>query len=277
MALKARRLARGFGLGTVAVALGVYLALAGSIYAQQRSLLFRPDPTRIAPAAAGLPQAREIEIGRDGEPRVIAWWIPPADASRPVVLYLHGNGGNLSRRASRFRQMTASGAGLLAVSWRGYGGSGGAPSEAGFRADAAAAMDRLAADGVQPSRIVVFGESLGTGVAVMLAAEHPVRALVLDSPYESIAAIAAERYWWLPVNLLIRDPFRAIDAAPRVKAPALAVACTEDWLTPHEGAERLVAALGGPKRLVTIERRCHIPGMAGAGGAIMALIETGRL
>jgi hypothetical protein len=130
---------------------------------------------------------------------------------------------------------------------------------------------------VVPERLVIFGESLGAGVAVMKAAELPVRALILDSPYESIAAIAAERYWWLPVNLLIRDPFRAIDAAPRVTAPVLATACTSDWLTPYGGAERLLAAFRSPKRLITFDRRCHIPAFAGASEAVMALIESGKL
>jgi uncharacterized protein len=263
--------------GALGLALLAYLALAGTIYAQQRAILFRPDTARVAPASAGLGNLDEITLDAAGAPRLIAWEARPADASRPVVLYLHGNGGNLARRSSRFRQLTANGAGLLAVSWRGYGGSEGKPSEAGFREDARAAVARLKAQDVGPERLVIFGESLGSGVAIMLAAEMPVRALILDSPYESIASIAAERYWWLPVNLLIRDPFRAIEAAPRVTAPVLAAACTDDWLTPYAGAQRLMEAFRGPKRLITFDRRCHIPGMAGAGEAIMALIDSGRL
>ncbi len=267
-----KRLAFGAAGGLAAV----YLAFGAFLYMQQRNILFRPDATRVAPARAGLPQAQEIDLNNTGAPRLLAWWIEPSDGG-PVVLYLHGNGSNLARRTNRFRQLTANGAGLLALSWRGYGGSEGEPSEAGFREDAAAALAFLEARGIAQARIVIFGESLGSGIAVMKAAERPVRALVLDSPYDSIAAIAAERYWWLPVDLLIRDPFHAVAAAPRVRAPVLALACTDDWLTPHDGARRLVDALGGPKRLITFDRRCHIPGMAGAGEAIMRLIESGRL
>jgi uncharacterized protein len=251
-----------------------YAGAAAALYAQQRSLLFRPNPERVAPASAGLPQAEEINLNEAGQPRLIAWRVAPADASKPVILYLHGNASNLARRTSRFQQLTRNGAGLLAVSWRGYGGSEGEPSEEGFRTDAAAAVAHLGRRGIGPERIVVFGESLGSGIAVMLGAELPVKALILDSPYDSIAAIAAQRYWWLPVNLLMRDPFRAIEAAPRVKAPVLALACTDDWLTPYEGAQRLLQVLGGPQRLITFDRRCHIPGMAGAGDAIMAFIAN---
>jgi uncharacterized protein len=264
------------GLAGLAVIAGLaYLAIAALLYFQQRSLLFRPDATRVTPAEAGIPRAAEAAFAAPGGPDVIAWRVPPRDDTQPVVLYLHGNARNLGRRADRFQRLTADGAGLFALSWRGYGGSGGEPSEAGFRADATAALDLLAREGVGPERIVIFGESLGTGVAVMLAAARPVRGLVLDSPYESIAAIAATSYWWLPVNLLIRDPFRAIDAAPRVTSPALALACTEDWLTPYAGAQRLVAALAGPKRLVTVQRRCHIPGFMAGGSAIMRFIGSG--
>jgi uncharacterized protein len=264
-------------LAIVAIAAAAYLGFAGLIYTQQRNILFRPDPTRSSPAAAGLPTATETVFAAPDGPDVIAWRVPPRDATKPVVLYLHGNARSLARRADRLQRLTADGAGLFALSWRGYGGSGGAPSEAGFRADATAAMDLLAREGIGPERIVIFGESLGTGVAVMLAAERPVRALILDSPYESIAAIGAELYWWLPVNLLIRDPFRAIDAAPHVKAPVLAFACTDDWLTPYAGAQRLMAAFPGMKRLITVERRCHIPGFAAGGEAIMRLLRTGNL
>jgi uncharacterized protein len=266
---------RVFRLGLAGIASLVlisYLGLGGLIYAQQRTLLFRPDPERVTPAAAGIPQAEEMTLSAPGGPPVVVWRVPPRDATKPVVLYLHGNARNLARRGDRFQRLTSEGAGLLALSWRGYGGSGGEPSETAFRLDGMAALDLLAQEGIGPERVIIFGESLGAGVAVMLAAQRPVRGLILDSPYESIAAIASSRYWWLPVNLLISDPFRAIDYAPAVKAPVLALACTDDWLTPHDGAVRLLAAFPGSKRLITVNSRCHIPGFAGDGGAIMRFV-----
>jgi uncharacterized protein len=269
-------LKRGVAFVVLLAVIG-YVGFAGVLYANQRSLLFRPDPARVAPADVGLPQATEITFAAPGGPDVIAWRIPPRDAAQPVVVYLHGNARNLGRRADRFRRLTEGGAGLFALSWRGYGGSGGEPGEAGFRADASAALELLIREGIAPARIVIFGESLGSGIAVMMAAERGVRGVVLDSPYDSVAAIASAIYWWLPVNLLMRDPLRAIDAAPRVTSPVLALACTDDWLTPYDGVIRLMAAFTGPKRLVTVDRRCHIPGFAADGEGIMRLIATGRL
>ncbi|MGL4240965.1 MAG: alpha/beta hydrolase, partial [Beijerinckiaceae bacterium] len=176
------RLLRWLTSGVLGLALLGYLALAGTIYAQQRTILFRPDAARVTPASAGLPNIAEVSLRTSSGEELIAWEAKAADAARPVVLYLHGNGGNLARRSARFRQLTANGSGLLAISWRGYGGSSGSPSEAAFREDARTAITHLAGQGVRPERIVIFGESLGSGVAVMKAAEFPVRALVLDSP-----------------------------------------------------------------------------------------------
>ena len=184
-----------------------YLGLAGALYAKQQSLLFRPDTTRVDPASVGLARVREVTLNAPDQPRLLGWHTAPADALRPVFLYLHGNAASLARRASRFEFLTRDGAGLLALSWRGYGGSEGEPGETGFHADVAMALAFLKREGVEPERIILFGESLGSGIAVMTAARTPVKGLILDSPYLSIAEIAAGRYWWLPVSLLLSHPF----------------------------------------------------------------------
>jgi uncharacterized protein len=150
-------------LGALGLALAGYIALAGVLYSQQRLLLFRPDPTRVAPASMGFAEAREVELNAKGAPRLIAWHVPAADPARPVYLYLHGNGSNLARRAQRFRTLTRDGHGLLALSWRGYGGSEGTPSEAGFHEDVAAALAFLRREGIGPEHVILYGESLGTG------------------------------------------------------------------------------------------------------------------
>jgi uncharacterized protein len=257
-------------VSAAALALLAYAGIAGALYAQQRSILFRPDPTRVDPATAGFPKAREVNLGAPGTPTLIAWHVDVADPTKPFFLYLHGNAANIARRAARFEFLTRDGSGLLALSWRGYGGSEGMPSEAGFHEDVEKALAYLKEQGIGPERIVLFGESLGSGMAVMTAARTPVKALILDSPYLSIAAIAAERFWWLPVGLLIRDPFRADLAAPQVRAPVFAIHCTGDWVTPYEGGKQLLAKLAGPTRLVTVDRRCHVPSFSTYGAEQIA-------
>src|SRR5262249_52889660 len=151
------------------------------------------------PAVAGLPEAQEVVLDTaDGE-RVIVWHVPPR-ADKPVVLYFHGNGGSLRGRVDRFRALTADGTGLVALSYRGYGGPGGTPTETGLINDALAAYAFTRAR-YPAERIVLWGESLGTGVAVALAAQQPVGHLILQSPFTSAADVGAHRYWFVPVGL----------------------------------------------------------------------------
>jgi hypothetical protein len=260
--------------GLRSLLVGVALAYAGlcaAMFVLQRSLQYRPDTQAMQPAAAGLPQvAQQTLATADGE-RIVVWWSAPRDARQPVYVYLHGNGGNLHARARRFERLIAPGAGLMAVSWRGYGGSSGAPSEAGLLADARTAYAE-AARRAPGTPIVVYGESLGSTVAVLLAAEVRPAALVLDSSFESALAVAQDAYPWLPVRWLLRDTLRADLAAPRVAAPVLQVHCRDDPVTPLAFAQRLHALLPGRQPLVLVESRCHVPSLPQYEDALRAFV-----
>jgi hypothetical protein len=239
----------------LAVAL-VYGGFVAVMYAAQRSLMYFPDRTRTPPAAAGLPQAEEVVLHTaDGE-NVIVWHVPP-DEGRPVVLYFHGNGGALNLRADRFRRLVSDGTGLVAVSYRGYGGSSGSPSEAGILRDAEAAY-AFAVARYRPERIAVWGESLGTAVAIALAAEHPVGRVILESPFTSAADIGAAAYPFLPVRLLIKDAFRSDLRIGKVTAPVLVLHGTHDRVVPIAYGERLFAMIRAPKRFVRLEQAGHV-------------------
>ena len=252
-----RWLNRGLAGVFVVAALG-YVALGAYVYAVQRSMLFVPDTRDVSGDVARFPGAEAVKLTTSDGETLNAWYKPPRGARNPVYLYLHGNGANLTRRAGRFRQMTDDGAGMLAVSWRGYGGSTGTPSETGLRLDGLAGH-AFVAERVAPSRIILFGESLGTGVAVGVAATQPAALLVLDSPYASIADLGAMRFPWLPVTLLSRDPFWSIRAAPQVRIPVIAQHCTSDWLIPLSESRRLMAAFPAAPDFSVIEGRCHVP------------------
>jgi uncharacterized protein len=233
-----------------------YAAAVVLLYAFQRDLLyFNRRTAHTAPAAVGLPAAEEVVLATaDGE-RVIAWHIPPR-GDRPVVLLFHGAGDVLARRAGRFHTLTADGTGLVALSYRGYGGSSGRPSEHGVLLDAAAAYV-FAAARYAPERIVVWGISLGTGPAVVIAAERPVGKLVLEAPYTSTVDIAASFMPIVPVRTLMKDQFRSDERIGQVTAPLLVLHGERDRTIAIRFGERLFALAREPKRLVRFPNGGH--------------------
>ena len=234
---------------TVILLAAVYLAGLVVLYVRQREVLF-PIPTteRTSPAAADCPEAEEhVLTTSDGE-KVIVWHVP-AKPGRPVILYFPGNGDFLAGRVSRFKAMTADGTGLVALSYRGYAGSSGAPSEQGLLRDAAAAYAFTTARyGAQ--RIVAWGFSLGTGVAVALASDHAIGKLILEAPYTSTVDIAALAFRYVPVRLLMRDQFRSDDRIARVTVPLLVMHGTNDLAISILFGERLFALAHEPKQFV---------------------------
>jgi len=233
----------------VIIAALVYLGGLAVLYFKQREMLFPIPPVgRTAPAAAGLPEAEEhVLTTADGE-KVIVWHVP-AKPGHPVILFFPGNGDLLAGRVSRFKAMTSDGTGLVALSYRGYAGSSGAPSEQGLLTDAAAAygftIERYAA-----GRIVVWGFSLGSGVAVAVASEHPIGRLILEAPYTSTADVAASLFRFVPVSLLMRDQFHSDRRIGRVTVPLLIMHGDNDPAINISFGERLFALAHEPKQFV---------------------------
>lgn len=243
--------------GLIAASVVAYALIIAGIAFFQRALLYFPDTRHLTPAEAGLPQAQEKAVRTEDGETLVAWWIAPRREDALVYLYFNGNGGNLAGRAQRFRELTREGSGLMVIDYRGYGGSTGSPSETGLHRDAAAAYADLTRS-IEPSRIVLFGESLGSGVALKLAANASVRAIVLDSAYYSVLERATEIYWWLPVRLLLIDTFRSDLWISDVKAPVLILHGGRDDLTPPEGAERLSRLARVPTKFRRYSEAGHV-------------------
>ena len=238
------------------VAAAGYGALLALMYVFQRSLMYFPDNKRTPPALAGLPQAEEVVlVSSDGE-KLIAWHVPPR-AGKKLVIYFQGNAGGLDLRAERFGRLTADGTGLLALCYRGYGGSTGSPSEAGLIRDAFAAYD-FAIARHPAAGIVLWGESLGTGVAVALAAERDVGGVILDAPFSSIADVGAAAYPFAPVRWLIKDSFHSDRRIARLRAPLLIRHGEGDAVVPIRFGERLFALANEPKRFERFAGEGHV-------------------
>jgi fermentation-respiration switch protein FrsA (DUF1100 family) len=234
----------------------VYVGGVALLFFKQRSMLFPiPRTVRTAPAAAGFDAAEEhLLTTPDGE-KVIVWHVP-AKPGHPVILHFPGNGDFLAGLVDRFRDITSDGTGLVALSYRGYAGSSGQPSEQGLLQDAAAAyaftLARYSAD-----RIVLWGFSLGTGVAVALAAQQPVGKMILEAPYTSITDVASAALPLLPARWLIRDSFHSDQRIARVTVPLLFMHGARDSTISIDLGERLFALAREPKQFMRFPEGGH--------------------
>jgi fermentation-respiration switch protein FrsA (DUF1100 family) len=219
------------------------------IWAQQRRLIYFPSPGPV-PHVAG---ARDVVLETEDGIRLGAWYFP---AGRSAVLVCNGNGGERSMRAPLAAALNRLGHSVLLFDYRGYGGNPGHPTESGLAADASAAKAWLDAE-ADVDRIAYFGESLGAAVAIGLAVQRPPAALVLRSPFTSLADVAAVHYPWLPARRLLLDRYPSIDRIASVSAPLLVIAGDRDEIVPESLSRRLYDAAGEPKRYVVIRGAGH--------------------
>lgn len=235
-----------------------YVAFTGLLFVMQRKLQYFPDPRLVAPAAVGLSGFTSVSIETPDGERLVAWLAPARDGF-PTIVYFQGNGAGLAARSDRFRLFNWAGYGVFALGYRGYSGSTGAPTEAGLMADGAAAVDYLAGIGIPPGRLVYYGESLGSGVAVPLAASERTRpaAVILEAPFTSAADVAKRRYWYVPVGLLMKDQFRSMDHIASLTAPLFIVHGDADAVVPLAQGQALFAAAGEPKELMVVRGGDH--------------------
>jgi pimeloyl-ACP methyl ester carboxylesterase len=225
-------------------------------YFGNRTLMYFPDPVRVSPSDAGLHGVEEVEIDAGNGVILVAWHAPAKDG-KPTILYFHGNGANAANRASRIETMRQDGFGVFYLNNRGYGGSGGKPTEEDNVADAIAAYDRLRKLGVPEEKIVAYGESLGSGQAVRLAAERPLAAVVLEAPLTSTVDVARASYFWLPLGLLIADKYHNERNIRFVKAPVLILHGKRDAVIPAEMGLRVYRAANEPKRIELFPDATH--------------------
>jgi uncharacterized protein len=242
---------------SLASIVAIYLLTVVGMTIFQRRLQYFPDRRLVDPAQAGMNGVEDLRLTTNDGETLVAWYVPAKD-EHPLILYFHGNGGAVVDRIPRFRALTASGYGLLAISYRGYGGSTGSPSQKGLMEDGETAYLEARARGYDGDRIVLMGESLGTGVAIALAATHQAAALVLDSPYSSAVEVAAAHYPIFPVKWLMFDRFRSDLAIGDVHVPVLVVHGDEDDVVPIRLARRLFELAKEPKTFMQVSGGKHL-------------------
>lgn len=253
------------------------LALAGLLlllWAGQRRLLYLPSGPVLPPAAVGLPDAQSLDV-RTADGLTLRAWFVPAGRPDPVatIIVFNGNAGNRGDRAPLAWALAREGFATVLVDYRGYGGNPGRPTEERLIADAVALREVVVArPDVDAARLIYFGESLGSGVAVALAVAHPPAALVLRSPFTSIADVAAHHYWFLPARRLVWDRFDSYACRGAVRAPTLFVAGDNDGVVPYAQTRRLFEAWPEPKSLVTLPGADHNDFELVAGPEVVAAV-----
>jgi fermentation-respiration switch protein FrsA (DUF1100 family) len=243
-----------YAIAAASAAAGVYLLLAILLFLMQRRLLYRPYSLRISPIRAGLPlRVTENEFNSFDGTKLICWDLPAAPG-QPTLLYFHGNGGGLAERRDSFLRCASAGIGLFMMSYRGYSGSTGSPNEKAIIADALTVFDTL-----QRSRgpIVLYGESLGSGVAVQVAAQRMPRAVILEAPYTSITDVAQSLYRILPVRPFLLDRFESVKYIGKLRAPLLVIHGDRDGTIPVRLGKSLFEAAPEPKTLAILPGAGH--------------------
>ena len=234
----------------------LYVVVVLAAYAFQRKLQYFPSSQRISPIQARLAHVQELEIVTPDGVKLIAWYAPAAD-NNPTILYFHGNGAGLIDRAERMEKYQALGIGFFIAAYRSYAGSGGSPGETALVADSRLAYEHLLKQGINPDKIVVFGESLGTAVATQLAASVEVAAVILESPFTSAANVGALRYPFLPVHYLMKDQYLSEQYIGKVTAPVLVVHGGQDQIVPLIMGRKMFELANEPKQFVLLPEAGH--------------------
>ncbi len=242
------------------VLIGLLVLVAAAVFMWapklERALMYAPDPSYTTPAQISLTgfSERILETG-DGEKLVM--WYAPAQPGQPTLLYVHGNAGTLADRSERLASYQAVGRGILIMSYRGYSGSTGSPSEKGNVADAVLAYDTLLGWGIESKDVIVYGESIGTGIAVQVAAQRDVSGIILDAPYTSIVDVAELCYPFLPARLMMRDRYETLKHLDEVTAPLLVIHGEQDEVIPVEMGRRVAGHAEDRSHIETFPQAGH--------------------
>jgi hypothetical protein len=263
------RLLLNISILTVAVYCGLVLLL----YLFQRNLLYHPSTKNSKPADYGISEMSLVEIITSDGLKLDAWF-KEAEEGKKTILYLHGNAGHLGHRSIKVKKYLDAGFGLLLLGYRGYGGNSGKPSEKKLYIDGRAALHFLIKYQVPLSKTIIYGESLGTGVAVEIARNLQINCLVLEAPFSSMTDVATHHFFYLPTRFLLKDHYNSIGKINEIIAPIFFVHGEMDTVVPWEFGKRLYDAAPQPKELLLIENANHNNLYEfGASNAIIKFIE----
>ncbi len=224
------------------------------IYLLQRQLIYFPLQKTPMLINYGATDMQTIVLKTTDQVALTSWY-KPALAGQPTLLFLHGNAGHIGYRMPLVREFIKAGMGVFLLEYRGYGGNKGKPTEQGFYEDARTALRFLLQQGLSTQQIVLYGESLGTGVATQLGIEHPFCAVVLQSPFTSLTSLARYHYPWL--FLKPWDRYDSLSRITKLHAPLLVLHGKRDQIVPYEEGVTLFNQAVEPKKMLTFDLKNH--------------------
>lgn len=238
--------------------LAVYVIILLVVYFMQRSLQYFPDKNYPGePAENGVPAMQVVELATEDGLTLNAWFAPPVKRDGKIVVYYHGNAGHIGHRAAKVQHFIDKGIGVLLIDYRGFGGNYGKPTEEGLYHDGRAALRFLEGKEYAASQFVLYGESIGSGVATQMAYEIQPRYLILEAPFSSAADVAKKKYFFLPVDFLMKDRYDNAEKIGDIKTSLLVVHGDEDGVIPIELGKKLFERAQHPKEFITINGGHH--------------------
>ncbi|MGD9639274.1 MAG: alpha/beta hydrolase [Alphaproteobacteria bacterium] len=240
----------------------LYLMFLLLVYFIQRFLLYYPDQNSPSPEKLGVNGFQKVVYNTSDNLKLFGWYKTPQKQkngeSMPTIIFFHGNADKAAYGAVKLYPLVVRGFGLLLVEYRGYSGNEGKPTEDGLIEDARTALAFLIKQDCKLNDVIIYGHSLGSGVATALAAENNTSALILESPYSSILSVAKDKFWFLPVKLMLKDTYRSDLRIKKVKSPLLIIHGQKDNLISIKEGERLFELANMPKEMVKIPNGQHM-------------------
>jgi len=235
----------------------LYIVLLILFVVFQRSFSYFPGNTAFVPAEWDLNELHSLPVTTSDGLSLNSWYRPQIDFPGLTIVYFQGNASHFGVRNEKIRPWLNAGYGVLLVGYRGYNGNPGKPTEEGFYKDALAALDRISMNASTAQKLVFYGESLGTGIAMQMATEYNPSAIILEAPFTSFPDVGAYHYPWLPVRLLLRDQYKSLEKIVKVHAPLLLIHGEADNVVPVALGKKLFKAANEPKKAVYIPLAGH--------------------
>ena len=238
-------------------AIVIYLILLTLIYINQRKLLYLPSENNYLDDPINFTY-NEFFIEVDKDVKIKSWLIEKDLKKYKTILFLHGNAGNLFNRSYKLNRLNELNLNVLIISWRSFSGNPGKPNETNLYGDAKKAVKWLNERGVETKNIILYGESLGTGVAVEIGQTNKFNSIILESPYTSMIKAAKIYYPYLPVKFLLKDKYDSEKKIKNIKTPILIMHGKKDNIVPFYMGKKLFETANEPKKFLQIEEDDHM-------------------